>query len=282
MFEKLNKFCFITVNSFMQAAIFAKYFDFFFFFFFCSIFIFFIVMLFFMKSGLFAQIYKEKAVASFYADDFHGKKTSNGEDFNMNDFTCANKFLPFDTYLKVTNLANNLNVIVRVNDRGPFVEDRELDLSKAAAVKLDMVKSGTASVKIEILKLGPDSALSRQTAQSACQIMERKTGKKYVVPSFEQFIGEKKEKIEANKVSKKYSDGTFWDIQVASFSHKENARTYAKKLQQKGFSDIVLRTKGEITRVVIKNIPANEVDIIENKLKKNGYSDFLVKKSSQK
>ena len=69
---------------------------------------------------------------------------------------------------------------------------------------------------------------------------------------------------------------------MASFSHKENARTYAKKLQQKGFSDIVLRTKGEITRVVIKNIPANEVDIIENKLKKNGYSDFLVKKSSQK
>ena len=112
--------------------------------------------------------------------------------------------------------------------------------------------------------------------------MERKTGKKYVVPSFEQFIGEKKEKIEANKVSKKYSDGTFWDIQVASFSHKENARTYAKKLQQKGFSDIVLRTKGEITRVVIKNIPANKVPIIEKKLKENGYSDFLVKKSSQK
>ena len=282
MFEKLNKFCFITDNSFMQAAIFEKKFDVKSRWNFCSKFIIFIVMLFFMKSGLFAQIYKEKAVASFYADDFHGKKTSNGEIFNMNDFTCANKFLPFNTYLKVTNLANNLNVIVRVNDRGPFVEDRELDLSKAAAVKLDMVKSGTASVKIEILKLGPDSALSRQTAQSACQIMERKTGKKYVVPSFEQFIGEKKEKIEANKVSKKYSDGTFWDIQVASFSHKENARTYAKKLQQKGFSDIVLRTKGEITRVVIKNIPANEVDIIENKLKKNGYSDFLVKKSSQK
>ena len=57
---------------------------------------------------------------------------------------------------------------------------------------------------------------------------------------------------------------------------------YAKKLQEKGFSDIVLRTKGEITRVVIKNIPANKVAIIEKKLKENGYSDFLVKKSSQK
>ena len=265
----------------MQAAIFEKKFDVKSRWNFCSKFIIFIVMLFFMKSGLFAQIYKEKAVASFYADDFHGKKTSNGEDFNMNDFTCANKFLPFNTYLKVTNLANNLNVIVRVNDRGPFVEDRELDLSKAAAVKLDMVKSGTASVKIEIVKLGPDSALSRQTAQSACQIMERKTGKKIQIPSFERFVDEKnvkEEKTESSKEQNEYPAGTFWDIQTGSYSNKENARKAAKKLQQKGFSDIVLRTKGEITRVVIKNIPANKVPIIEKKLKENGYSDFLVKK----
>lgn len=291
MFEKLNKFCFITDNSFMQAAIFEKKFDVKSRWNFCSKFIIFIVMLFFMKSGLFAQIYKEKAVASFYADDFHGKKTSNGEDFNMNDFTCANKFLPFNTYLKVTNLANNLNVIVRVNDRGPFVEDRELDLSKAAAVKLDMIKSGTAVVKIEILKLGADTALSRQTAQSACQIMERKTGKKFQIPSFEQFKSEKTtnaknmekvEKSESEKTQKKYPSGSFWDIQVGSFSNKENARTAAKKLKSKGFSNIVLRTKGEITRVVIKNIPANEINIIEEKLQKNGYSDYLVKKSSQK
>ena len=285
MFEKLNKFCFITDNSFMQAAIFEKKFDVKSRWNFCRKFIFFIVMLFFMKSGLFAQIYKEKAVASFYADDFHGKKTSNGEIFNMNDFTCANKFLPFNTYLKVTNLENNLNVIVRVNDRGPFVEDRELDLSKAAAVKLDMVKSGTASVKIEIVKLGPDSALSRQTAQSACQIMERKTGKKIHIPSFARFVDEKnvkEEKTESSKEQNEYPAGTFWDIQTGSYSNKENARKAAKKLQQKGFSDIVLRTKGEITRVVIKNIPANKVAIIEKKLKENGYSDFLVKKSSQK
>lgn len=251
----------------------------------CGKFFFLVIGMIFIQSGLFSEIYKEKAVASFYADDFHGKKTSNGEIFNMNDFTCANKFLPFNTYLKVTNLANNLNVIVRVNDRGPFVEDRELDLSKAAAVKLDMVKSGTASVKIEIVKLGPDSALSRQTAQSACQIMERKTGKKIQIPAFERFVDEKnvkEEKTESSKEQNEYPAGTFWDIQTGSYSNKENARKAAKKLQQKGFSDIVLRTKGEITRVVIKNIPANKVAIIEKKLKENGYSDFLVKKSSQK
>lgn len=251
----------------------------------CGKFFFLVIGMIFIQSGLFSEIYKEKAIVSFYADDFHGKKTSSGEFFNMNDFTCANKFLPFDTYLKVTNLKNNLDVIVRVNDRGPFVEDRELDLSKAAAVKLDMVKSGTAYVKIEIVKLGPDSALSRQTAQSACQIMERKTGKKIQIPSFERFVDEKnvkEEKTESSKAQNEYPAGTFWDIQTGSYSNKENARKAAKKLQQKGFSDIVLRTKGEITRVVIKNIPANKVAIIEKKLKENGYSDFLVKKSSQK
>ena len=257
----------------------------------CGKFFFLVIGMIFIQSGLFSEIYKEKAIVSFYADDFHGKKTSSGEFFNMNDFTCANKFLPFDTYLKVTNLKNNLDVIVRVNDRGPFVEDRELDLSKAAAVKLDMIKSGTAVVKIEILKLGPDSALSRQTAQSACQIMERKTGKKFQIPSFEQFKSEKTtnaknmekvEKSESEKTQKKYPSGTFWDIQVGSFSNKENARTAAKKLKSKGFSNIVLRTKGEITRVVIKNIPANEINIMEEKLQKDGYSDYLVKKSSQK
>ena len=285
MYLKVNKFFLLTDNFCMKTPFFAKIL-------FpktnamhCGKFFFLVIGMIFIQSGLFSEIYKEKAVASFYADDFHGKKTSNGEIFNMNDFTCANKFLPFNTYLKVTNLANNLNVIVRVNDRGPFVEDRELDLSKAAAVKLDMVKSGTASVKIEIVKLGPDSALSRQTAQSACQIMERKTGKKIQIPSFERFVDEKnvkEEKTESSKKQNEYPAGTFWDIQTGSYSNKENARKAAKKLQQKGFSDIVLRTKGEITRVVIKNIPANKVPIIEKKLKENGYSDFLVKKSSQK
>lgn len=285
MYLKVNKFFLLTDNFCMKTPFFAKIL-------FpktnamhCGKFFFLVIGMIFIQSGLFSEIYKEKAVASFYADDFHGKKTSNGEIFNMNDFTCANKFLPFNTYLKVTNLANNLNVIVRVNDRGPFVEDRELDLSKAAAVKLDMVKSGTASVKIEIVKLGPDSALSRQTAQSACQIMERKTGKKIHIPSFARFVDEKnvkEEKTESSKEQNEYPVGTFWDIQTGSYSNKENARKAAKKLQQKGFSDIVLRTKGEITRVVIKNIPANKVAIIEKKLKENGYSDFLVKKSSQK
>ncbi|MCR4823302.1 MAG: septal ring lytic transglycosylase RlpA family protein, partial [Treponema sp.] len=108
----------------------------------------------------FSSVYKDNAKASYYADKFHGRKTANGEIFNMYDMTCAHKSLPFGTKLKVTNLDNGKSVEVRVNDRGPFVAGREVDLSKAAAVKLDMIKTGTARVKIEILDGKTDSSES--------------------------------------------------------------------------------------------------------------------------
>jgi len=90
--------------------------------------------------------------ASYYADKFHGRQTASGEIFNMNKMTCAHKTLSFGTRLLVKNLKNGKTVIVRVNDRGPFVGNRILDLSKAAAQKLDMIRSGVIDVEITILK----------------------------------------------------------------------------------------------------------------------------------
>ncbi len=92
----------------------------------------------------------DTGVASFYADEFHGKKTSSGSVYNMNDLTCAHRWLPFGTKLLVTNLANGRQVEVVVTDRGPFKQERLLDLSKGAAIELDMVRSGTARVAIRI------------------------------------------------------------------------------------------------------------------------------------
>lgn len=91
-------------------------------------------------------------MASYYGDQFHGRKTASGETFNKWDFTCAHKKLPFGTKLKVTNLKNRKSVVVRVNDRGPFVKGRIVDLSYAAAKKIGMVKDGVVKVKIEIIK----------------------------------------------------------------------------------------------------------------------------------
>jgi rare lipoprotein A len=89
--------------------------------------------------------------ASYYADKFHGRKTANGEIFNMHDLTAAHKTLPFGTIVRVTNLGNNKSVKLRINDRGPFVKDRIIDVSLAAAKELDMLGSGTAEVRIDII-----------------------------------------------------------------------------------------------------------------------------------
>lgn len=98
-----------------------------------------------------AQGYTEVGTASWYGKKFHGHKTSNGEVYDMYKMSAAHKALPLPTFLKVTNLANNRQVIVRVNDRGPFHGNRLIDLSYAAASKLDMLKKGTAKVRLEAI-----------------------------------------------------------------------------------------------------------------------------------
>ena len=92
-----------------------------------------------------------KGIASFYSTKFNGKRTANGEKFNNNALTAAHKTLPFGSQIKVTNLKNGLSVIVRINDRGPYVRGRIIDLSKAAAKKIGFGRSGTLRVKLEVL-----------------------------------------------------------------------------------------------------------------------------------
>ena len=92
--------------------------------------------------------YKERGVASWYGKKFHGRLTSNREPYDMYAMTAAHKSLPLPTYVKVRNLRNNKSIVVRVNDRGPFVHNRIIDLSYAAALKLDMVKDGTSLVEV--------------------------------------------------------------------------------------------------------------------------------------
>ena len=86
--------------------------------------------------------------ATFYSDSFHGKKTANGERYNKNDFTAAHRFLPLGSVVRVTNLSNGHNLLVRINDRGPGHKKLILDVSRAAAGKLNMVRRGVASVQV--------------------------------------------------------------------------------------------------------------------------------------
>lgn len=90
-------------------------------------------------------------IASWYGPNFHGKKTSNGETYNMNAMTAAHKTLPMNTMVRVINLGNGAQTTVRINDRGPFVSGRIIDLSKAAATSIGMIGAGTARVKLEVV-----------------------------------------------------------------------------------------------------------------------------------
>ena len=94
----------------------------------------------------------QQGIASWYGPEFQGKRTSSREIYDMNDMTAAHNTLPFGTYVMVTNLNNDKSVVVRINDRGPFVKNRIIDLSFAAAQMIDMIGTGTAPVRIEVLK----------------------------------------------------------------------------------------------------------------------------------
>lgn len=93
----------------------------------------------------------QTGVASWYGEEFHGRITSSREIYDMNDLTAAHNTLPFGTMVMVTNLDNGRSVVVRINDRGPFVKNRVIDLSYAAARAIDMIGTGTAPVRIEVL-----------------------------------------------------------------------------------------------------------------------------------
>lgn len=119
------------------------------------------------QENLFPRIvrYLKQGIASWYGPDFHGKKTASGEIYDMYAMTAAHKTLPISSYARVTNLENQRSVIVRINDRGPYHGDRVMDLSYAAAKKLDIDEAGIG--KVEIKAIAPEQALAQlqNTAQ---------------------------------------------------------------------------------------------------------------------
>jgi len=108
-----------------------------------------------------ADGYLERGVASWYGPTFHGGNTSSGEPYDMYGMTAAHKTLPLPTYARVTNLRNGRSIVVRINDRGPFVANRLIDLSYTAAAKLDMIRDGTTLVEVRALTPGAPDELTR-------------------------------------------------------------------------------------------------------------------------
>jgi rare lipoprotein A len=111
--------------------------------------------------------YVEQGVASWYGPDFHGRRTATGETYDMHAMTGAHPTLPLPTWVRVTNLENGRSVVVRLNDRGPFAKGRIIDLSRAAALQLDMVRAGTA--RVEVVSLAGATPAAAAPAATAPQ-----------------------------------------------------------------------------------------------------------------
>jgi rare lipoprotein A len=189
--------------------------------------------------------FRQSGIASWYGEDFHGKKTSSGEIYDMHAMTAAHKTLPLGTYVRVHNLENNRKVDVRVNDRGPFVHDRIIDLSYAAANEIGIVGPGTA--RVEILALGTPSGT------------DGGSGPVYVVGDYYTgnftfqvgaFVIRENAERQMRALEKKYrnahitiydrGDKIFYRVRVGKFTSLEEAVAQERNLVQDGFPDAFL------------------------------------------
>ena len=156
--------------------------------------------------------YNKNGIASWYGPNFHNKMTANGEIFDQDSISAAHKVLPLPSIVKVINVSNNLSLYIRINDRGPFVNDRIIDLSKEAAIKLNFYKEGTAEVNVILIDTGP-------------HLLEEKYLDHSFLSTYSKLIDNSKKDLQNIKSS------IF--LQVGAFSNKKNAKTLLNYLKGK-------------------------------------------------
>ncbi|WP_066347947.1 septal ring lytic transglycosylase RlpA family protein [Aliarcobacter cryaerophilus] len=223
-------------------------------------------------------------IASWYGPDFHAKKTSNGEIYNMYAMTAAHKTLPMNTVVRVDNLDNGRSTIVRINDRGPFVSGRIIDLSNKAAHEIDMVRKGTARVKVTVL--GYNGLIDDKNAPSVNSIEQKPEVEKIevveddvVATNINTNIGMVAAPIatskSSSKESSKSSSGGKFSIQVGAFSLQAGASKTVDEYKAKFPSKkIEYVENGGIYRVYIRGF--SSYDDGQNFKAKNSLTNAIV------
>lgn len=192
-----------------------------------------------------ADGYVEEGIASWYGSDFHGKRTSCGELYDMYGISAAHKTLPLGTYVKVTHLGNGRSIVLRVNDRGPFVSGRIIDLSCGAAQELGMMNAGTARVRVEAVQVASEQHIGQDTYWKADPVPSFRYG------HFNIQIGAFKDQNNAYRLRDKMKNAhrdvmvyavndrssSIYRVQVGTYSDLMAARDELAKLQRSGFGD---------------------------------------------
>ena len=167
--------------------------------------------------------WSEEGIASWYGPNFNGQRTSNGEIYNMYDYTAAHKILPMNTIVKVTNLNNGKSVTVRINDRGPFVKNRIIDLSYAAAKKIGLDVTGTAPVKIKVIRFEGKDYVSGYMIQVGA----------FIYPKGAQITAEKYKNFGYNTKIKKIN--RFYKVFITGFNSYNEAKKFKLNNNINGF-----------------------------------------------
>lgn len=194
-----------------------------------------------------ARGFGQCGIASWYGEKFHGRKTSNGETYDMYGISAAHKTLPLGTYVWVRNLKNNRELKVRINDRGPFVKDRIIDLSYGAAKKLGIVESGTAPVEIMALGVETDTDGTENSVHEYASLDYDKGNFTFQVGAFK--VRENAEKFK-QELGQKYQNAhivvfdsgeeTFYRVRVGGNDSLKEAEAYEKILLRDGFKDVFI------------------------------------------
>jgi rare lipoprotein A len=205
--------------------------------------------------------YHERGIASWYGTKFHGGRTSSGDTYDMYSMTAANKTLPIPCYVRVTNLQNGKSVIVKVNDRGPFVDNRLVDLSYAAATRLDMLGNGTALVDVQSVMPG-ETPLANDPAPPAVSVPAPTS-----LPT-----------IPATPADEN-SPQIF--LQVGAFADRANADALVHKLTAAGLMQAFILSTADPTRTLYKVrigplADVDKVDQLYGRLAELGFHDVQV------
>jgi len=187
--------------------------------------------------------YRERGVASWYGKDFHGRSTANGETYDMYGLSAAHKTLPIPTWVEVTNLSNDRRIIVRINDRGPFIAGRIIDLSYGAARELDMIEAGTARVEVRALGVPAGGEPQRREAFAQNSSEPPRTGFSLISAAAAAEPGPDDRPLQQ----------VF--AQVGAFSDQANAARFADRLRANGQRNVFVLSEavasGQLHRVRI-------------------------------
>jgi rare lipoprotein A len=178
--------------------------------------------------------YTEEGNASWYGEPFHGRRASNGEVYDMNKLTAAHRTLPFDTVVRVTNLSNGKFTVVRITDRGPFVDNRIIDLSMAAAREIDSIGPGVVPVRVEIVSAGVDPTSGFFTVQVGA-FRDRGNAERLrqrLNPSYSPIFIQQYDS----------PDGLFYRVRVGRVPGEDAAHQFGEQLRNReGFTPMVVR-----------------------------------------